>query len=169
MDSDSQQIIQRLRNVLAENQMQFTKNCFDILYSECSTPSRIFEVFRNFVYSILVNPSENDKKSAIIDKIFTSIQNSPYLLDSLLSALYEWNLQPCSSFTVFHKYLNETLTKRDWSRLETPSIVISKDQADPNQPKVINSGIHATDQCIFEIVFSHTPTDVLAKSQFVDI
>lgn len=168
MKASYKQITKQLKQVLLEKQKKLPDNFFDILYSECTTPSRIFEVFKNFVYSILVNKSDIDK-SAAIDCIFCSVQESPYLLDSLLSALYLWNLTPCDSFTTFHNYLNEELTKKDWSKLNQPSIVKDSKEVDQKEKEGINNKLAPINQCIFEIVFSHTPIEPLSKSQFIDI
>lgn len=167
-DIDFKSIIERLQATLTDNSKRFTKSFFDNLYIECSNPNRMYEVFQKFVASILTDSLQVDKSEAI-DCIFRAIRKSPFLLDSLLSALYYWNLNCVkpNTFTQFHKYLNDILTQRNWSLLRIPSIVKPLDQPEANE--LANISGHSINQCIYEIVFSHTPAEILANSQFINI
>lgn len=157
-------IIKNLQATLSDDLKRVPHSFFDKLCIECTNPKRLYEVFQNFIYSILTEKNLQINRSAALDCIFRAIRKSHFLLDSLLSALYIWNLQP-NEFNQFHKYLNEEFTQKDWSFLRTPSIV--KQLPESNDLKNISG--HPINRCIYEIVFSHTQPDILAHSQFINI
>ncbi|OHT00801.1 hypothetical protein TRFO_07787 [Tritrichomonas foetus] len=154
--------LQRLINSIVSNKGKFTKECFNILCTNCFTPKSIFEVLHSLIINIL-NSSEVDKTLAI-ESIHHAIKHSSHLLDSFITALYDWNNSEFTAITSFHNFLNNELVKKDWSHLSSPNII---HLPSVSQKEPLKKLIHPIDVCIYEILFSCTPPEKLACSQFI--
>lgn len=141
---------------MATRSKTFSEECFSLLSITYDDPATLSDVFSRFVSEVLTGTGF--EKIMLLKNIHKSVRMSGVMLDGFLFALYQFNMGS-KSVTALHAFLNKELPKEDWSAL-TRSLLLK-----------IGGNIErgVLDTCIFELLFSHSRPEDLAKSGFVEV
>jgi hypothetical protein len=135
----------------------FASRCFDLLSAVCEDPKALVQVFHCFVTEVIKQPAPD--KPFLLTKIHTVVCSSGLLLDGLLLSIVVLNETGKGSATWLHSHLNKEYSKLDWSELKSSRLLRIREE-----PK------HGyLDQCIYEILFSHSSVQELSKSVYCSI
>ncbi|KAH0791808.1 T-cell immunomodulatory protein [Histomonas meleagridis] len=121
-------------------------------------------VFSSFFLSLF--DEGHIDKIASFDRILRAVSQSPLLLDSILCALFEYNIRPNTVITSVDQHLNQQFIDNDWRNLSSPSILKYPDE---KLSLLFDGHLHRPiDRCIFELTFTHSTPQEIYESYFIN-